>query len=204
MTTVVFDVVFRTIRVLIGVALISFVLFRGVMLASGWFSESGAPSVLGREVFVVRSGSMSPAIETGDAVLISMFNSSTSEHLKVGDIVTFRPQSSESLLISHRIVETVSNANGESFYVTKGDANASRDTELVARERIVGRVDMRLPQAGRLLVAAQGAGFIALLGAAFVLAHLSVVLGRSARNLTRETLPREEPPMKGMNHEIIH
>jgi len=194
MATVVFDVVFRTVRVLIGAALISFVLFRGVMVISGWLSESGAPSVFGREVFVVRSGSMSPAMETGDAVLVSMIDGRAIGNLKVGDIVTFHPQSNDSLLISHRIVETVSNGSGETFYVTKGDANALRDTELVAGDRIVGRVDVRFPQVGRLLIASQGIGLMVLLGAAFALAHVSVVLSRNARDLTRETLLREETP----------
>jgi signal peptidase I len=194
MATVVFDVVFRAVRVLIGVALVSFVLFRGVMVISGWLSESGAPSVFGREVFVVRSGSMSPAIKTGDAVLVLMVDGRAIENLKVGDIVTFRPHSNDSLLISHRIVETVSNGSGETFYVTKGDANASRDTELVPGDRIVGRVDARFPQVGRLLIASQGISLMVLLGAAFALAHVSVVLGRNARDLNRETLLLEETP----------
>ena len=194
MTTVVFDITFRILRAFIGAALIAFLLFRGVLVLSGWMSESGTPSVFGREVFVVRSGSMSPAIETGDAVLVSSLDGDIAEQIRVGDIVTFRPTSSDSILISHRIVDTVRNGDGDSFYVTKGDANPTRDTELVAPERIVGRIDVRLPQAGRLLVATQGLGLLVLFGAAFVLAHVSVVLGRSARNLTRETFLAEGPP----------
>ena len=204
MATVVFDVVFRSVRLFIGAACIAFVVFRGTLVMSGWISESGAPSVFGREIFVVRSGSMSPAIKTGDAVFVSKFDFSAGDGLKIGDVVTFRPRANDSLLISHRIVDTVSNGNGEAFYVTKGDANESIDTELVSGERIVGRVDLRLPQAGRLLVASQGLGLMVLLGAAFVLAHVSVVLGRSARDLNRETLLREEPLMKGIHHEDIY
>jgi signal peptidase len=194
MTTVAFDITFRIVRALIGATLIAFLLFRGVLMFSGWVSESGTPMVFGREVFVVRSGSMSPAIATGDAVLVSSLDGDAAEQVQVGDIVTFRPASSDSILISHRIVDTVRNGAGDSFFVTKGDANSSRDTELLAPERIVGRVDGRLPQAGRLLVASQGLGLVTLFAAAFALAHVSVVLGRSARDLTRETLHVEGSP----------
>ena len=203
MTTIAFELVFRFVRLLVGTLLIAFVLFRGAMVVSGWSSDTGVPTIFGKEVFVVRSGSMSPAIKTGDAVLISTSNEDLSIELAVGDVVTFHPSSNRSLLISHRIVDTVTNEDGEQLYVTKGDANASRDSELVSSDRIVGRVEARLPQIGRLLVASQGIGLMALFAAAFVLAHVSVVLGRSARNLTRETLPAEGPPMKGMQHENI-
>lgn len=194
MTTTVFDVVFRSVRLVIGIGLLAFVLFRGVLVVSGWASESGAPTIFGRELFVVRSGSMSPAIETGDAVLVSMVRHDSIDVLDVGDVVTFEPASNDSILITHRIVEVVLNAAGEPFYVTKGDANSSRDTEMVSADRVVGRVDMRLPHAGRLLVASQGIGLLTLMGAAFVLAHVSVVLGRSARDLTRESLQSEGTP----------
>jgi len=194
MTTAFFEMVFRSFRLVIGIGLLSFLLFRGVLIVSGWVSESGTPSVLGREVFVVRSGSMSPSIKTGDAVIVSTIDNESTRILRVGDIITFEPASNNSILISHRIVEVMFGTSGEPFYVTKGDANASRDTELVSLDRIVGRVDMRLPYMGRLLVASQGLGFMTLLGASFVLAHVSVALGRSARDLNRETLPHEGTP----------
>jgi signal peptidase len=194
MTTVAFDITFRIVRALIGALLIMFLLFRGVLIVSGWVSESGAPRVFGRDVFVVRSGSMSPALETGDAVLVSSLSGDIGDHVRVGDVVTFRPTSSDSILISHRIVDAVISETGDSFYVTKGDANPSQDTELLAPGRIIGRVDVRLPHVGRLLVASQGLGLMALFAAAFVLAHVSVLLGRSARDLTRETLLVEGSP----------
>lgn len=194
MTTAAFDYVFRLVRLFVGVVLVAFVMFRGAMVVSGWVSDNGVPTVFGKEVFVVRSGSMSPAIETGDAVLVSLVEEDVDIELQIGDVVTFRPSSNDSLLISHRIVDAVQGGDGRALYVTKGDANSSRDTELVAPERIVGRVDARLPQVGRLLVASQGLGLMVLLVAAFLLAHVSVVLGRTARDLTREPLLWEGPP----------
>lgn len=137
---------------------------------------------------------MSPAIQTGDAVLVSNADELMVASFKVGDIVTFRPTSSKSLLISHRIVEALRDPQGDRLYVTKGDANESADSELVSTDRIVGRVDMRLPHVGRLLIASQGLGLMTLFATAFLLAHVSVVLGRSARDLKRETLAIEGPP----------
>jgi signal peptidase len=188
------DVVFRSVRVVIGIGLLAFLVFRGVLIVSGWISETGTPSVFGREVFVVRSGSMSPEFETGDAVLVSMMHGSSAGDLEVGDVITFRPVSDGSILISHRIVEELVNSSGRSFYMTKGDANESPDTELVSLDRVVGRVDMRLPYMGRLLVASQGFGLMTLMGISFFLAHVSVALGSSARNLNREPLLREGTP----------
>jgi signal peptidase len=188
------DVVFRSVRVVIGIGLLAFLVFRGVLIVSGWISETGTPSVFGREVFVVRSGSMSPEFETGDAVLVSMMHGSSAGDLEVGDVITFRPVSDGSILISHRIVEELVNSSGRSFYMTKGDANESPDTELVSLDRVVGRVDMRLPYMGRLLVASQGFGLMTLMGISFFLAHIAVALGSSARNLNRAPLLREGTP----------
>ncbi len=96
----------------------------------------GLPSVA---TYIVRSGSMNPALRRGDAILVL-----PEEEYHPGDVVTFR---ADGEFVTHRVMELV--AGG---YVTKGDANAQPDPRLVPADHIAGAVGLRLPWAGFFLV----------------------------------------------------
>jgi signal peptidase len=77
----------------------------------------------------VTSGSMWPALKTGDLVVIEGVNK---EELQVGDIVVYRNETGPGFTI-HRIVKL-----NEKTFVTKGDANFSEDKS-ASYDRVVGR-----------------------------------------------------------------
>jgi len=87
----------------------------------------------------VLSGSMSPAINTGDIILISKTNP---EEIKEGDIITFRE---EKTFTTHRVIEIVNNS-----FKTKGDANEDPDAKIIKAEQIVGKVIFVIPFLGYL------------------------------------------------------
>ena len=90
----------------------------------------------GFSIFEVQTGSMEPAIQTGDCVIVKMAN-----EFNTNDIVTFE-QNGE--FITHRIIEAY-----KGTYVTKGDANNAKD-DPISREQIVGKVIKTLPKIGLL------------------------------------------------------
>ncbi len=96
------------------------------------------PTVFGWSWAVVLSGSMEPVISMDDLVI---YHRQSEYH--PGDIVTFQSGGS---LTTHRIV-----GEREGAFVTKGDANNTEDSTPVAKEDIVGRVVLTIPEVGVVL-----------------------------------------------------
>lgn len=93
-----------------------------------------AVSLLGCSFLVFRSGSMSPAIETGALALARPTDASD---LRVGDVISVR--ASDGARITHRVVETTLRGD-EASLVLRGDANGVPDAEVYtvsSAERVV-------------------------------------------------------------------
>jgi signal peptidase len=101
----------------------------------------------GDDSYVVLSGSMEPAIGTGDSVVVRSVDPETVE---VGDVVTVR--TGDGAPTTHRVVERLDTGEGPQFR-TKGDANAEPDGEPVAASRILGTVVLTIPLVGYVLEA---------------------------------------------------
>ncbi len=113
--------------------------------------------LLGREVFVIRGGSMSPAIALGSAIIAAR---APADRVVVGDIVTVR--GTNGVVVTHRVVDVVVH-EGDHFFRTKGDANATVDPFLVPEGAIVGVVETTLPMAGFVMaMLTQPSGFLSL------------------------------------------
>lgn len=104
------------------------------------------PQVVGADhSFVVMSGSMEPAVGTGDVIFVREV---PPEDVERGDVITFRERSgSSTMYTTHRVVE-VTQRDGELHFRTKGDANDDPDAELVAAGEVVGRMAFRVPYVG--------------------------------------------------------
>jgi len=110
----------------------------------------GTPSIAGYKAYVVLSGSMSPAFNTGSLIFVKPTEPSS---IAVGDIITFGSAGDASRLTTHRVVATNWD-NGLSF-ITRGDANNVNDPNPVPSENVVGRVTGYIPYIGYLLGYAQ-------------------------------------------------
>jgi signal peptidase I len=102
------------------------------------------PFLMGMRSYTVMSGSMEPAIDTGDVVVE---RSLTPEEIRPGDVVTFRDPTRANRLITHR-VRQVSIAAGVVHVVTRGDANTGFERWSVPIKGHVGLVVYRLPRIG--------------------------------------------------------
>jgi signal peptidase I len=141
-------------RLRIGATWTALGLLLGVLLAIV------APLAGGDRSFTVLSGSMSPAIDTGDVVVTEPIAPAQAQ---VGDVVTFTDPEGTGKLFSHR-VQSVHSGGGQVHFVTRGDANTSTERWNVAADGTVGRVLYRVPKVGWVLAwAGTGPGRIGLL-----------------------------------------
>ena len=117
------------------------------------------PSLVGCRFEAIRSGSMSPAINTGSLVITQPVNPYS---IDIGDVIAYHPPSNPDTLVVHRVAG-IDNGSPLSFR-TKGDANDTFDSYLLPAESVVGQVKYNIPWIGYLVGFIQSSfGFILLL-----------------------------------------
>jgi len=102
------------------------------------------PMLLGATSMTVLSGSMTPAIRTGDVVVVRPIAPTDAE---IGDIVTFEDPDGSGRLLVHR-VRAISRSGDEVEVITQGDANTTQERWKVAASGTIGTVVYRVPLLG--------------------------------------------------------
>ncbi|MDQ1364233.1 MAG: signal peptidase, partial [Acidimicrobiaceae bacterium] len=128
-----------------GFILAAVALLAIVVAVSTHFSSDGQAGLLSHPVMSVLSGSMAPAINTGDLVVDNKLTPAQAANLHVGQIISFRAAPGSSQIFTHRIAEVEPLPNGVVGYVTKGDANDSRDGPVTPSTNVVGLYESRIP-----------------------------------------------------------
>ena len=123
-------------RVFLVWALGAFVL--AVLLAAA------APLAAGDRSMVVRSGSMTPAIRTGDVIVVRPIPPAQA---RVGEVVTFQDPDGSGRLLVHR-VRAVSREGGRYSFTTQGDANTTQEHWRVPADGTIGTVAYVVPKLG--------------------------------------------------------
>lgn len=123
------------------------------------FAVYAVPGAVGADhSFVVLSDSMSPAIESGDAVIVEETDPAS---IQEGDVITF-VRSDEGTPVTHR-VSGVEQSGGQLSFETKGDANEQADPTPVPAENVIGMVAFTIPYIGHVIEFANTApGFVLL------------------------------------------
>lgn len=122
---------------------------------------------LGHQVFVVRGGSMEPAIPLGSVVVVHAVDPAS---VDVGDVVTFRLQ--HGTIVTHRVTG-ITTENGNIAFETKGDASASADPTPIPASSVLGGVEYAVPAVGYLIYVL-GSTFGALLAVGILVSLLLV------------------------------
>jgi signal peptidase len=125
-----------------------------------------APLAFDARPLVVLSGSMEPALATGD---VSVVRSVAPLDARPGNIVTFRDPDNAKRLITHRV--RAMRVQGDAVvFRTRGDANNVSEHWRVPASGEIGRVIYRIPKLGWVLSYARSKGlFVLLLGGALAL-----------------------------------
>ena len=100
------------------------------------------PRVFGLHIYTVVSGSMEPAIPTGSLVYIGEVEPA---EVAEGEVIAFYGARDSASIITHRVVENRV-VTGE--FVTRGDANQTKDMNPVPYENVIGKVVRSVPGAG--------------------------------------------------------
>jgi signal peptidase len=93
-------------------------------------------------ILVIGSGSMTGAINKGDAVFFEQYNAQ--DEIEIGQVIIFNQ---DNIKIVHRVID-VKNVNGETRYITKGDANQDNDEGYRTNEDIIGICKFRIAYIG--------------------------------------------------------
>jgi len=97
--------------------------------------KQGYNTFFGFSIFNISSGSMKETIQIDDIIIVK-----EEQDFNEGDIITFFQ---DEQIITHRIIEKLDDGN----FVTKGDANNSKDSK-VYRQNIIGKVIKIIPKGG--------------------------------------------------------
>jgi signal peptidase len=133
MESKIFKGIMTTIKVLIGVVLVGFV----IVVALQRFSNNQI-SFFNFRMFTVVSGSMKPKYDIGDVLISKEVDAST---IKVGDAVSYLGAAGDfkNKVITHEVVKIEKDANGKYIFHTKGLANLVEDP-VISESQIYGIV----------------------------------------------------------------
>lgn len=101
-----------------------------------WFSSG----LFGAYPTIPLSGSMRPALEVGDLTILVK---ASPEKIEVGDIIHFWR---EEEMVIHRVHEI--RTEGETLFITKGDANRAPDSDPILPSQIRGKLIYKIPKLG--------------------------------------------------------
>lgn len=153
------------------------------------FGRNQLPMPFDTGIAVVLSGSMSPALELDDLIVVRK-----AADYVLGDIVVY--QTARGLVV-HRIV-----AVEPEGIVTQGDANNTADSPIDAAA-IQGKVVARIPNMGRLLsVMRSPLGILSILALAFGLIELSFRRTKKADSQQIEAIKEEIRRLKAQQESV--
>ncbi len=127
-------------RKLVLYSVITFALLTIVLLTSGLFTY---------QALTIGSGSMSPAIEKGDVIVLKSMKNEEARKIKKGDVLVYNH---DNKIIVHRVIKKSNNGETISFK-TKGDYNNTKDSWTVKQEDVIGIVKFRIRWIGMPTVA---------------------------------------------------
>lgn len=104
---------------------------------------SNNTDLIGYKVFSISSNSMQPNIKKGDLIIVD-----TNSKISNNDIITYKPTSTSSEFVTHRIKEFLPNNKIQ----TKGDNNSIADPYQIEPKNIEGKVISKISHLGLLVL----------------------------------------------------
>lgn len=133
----------KAISIIVILILLLILLMSIVILVDSYTHPDEVPSFFGWKPFIVLSGSMETQISAGDIVVVKEIDTN---ELKKGDIIAFKDGN---IVITHRIDE-VTEIDGKTQYITKGDNNNTQDIGYVLPEQVEGVFKFKIARLGNI------------------------------------------------------
>ncbi|MCD7722871.1 MAG: signal peptidase I [Clostridiales bacterium] len=127
-------VILSVIGIILCIILIPILAINITLIIKSYTSSDEVPAVAGYMPMIVLTDSMYPEIESGDLIIC---HTAEAQDVEVGDIIAFFDPQSSSSIVSHRVIDIVTE-DGEIYFETKGDNNNVADSELVPQDNLVG------------------------------------------------------------------
>ena len=183
------------IGIILCVILVPILVVNVTMIVKSYINPVEYPSFAGYSLMIVNSGSMSPAIEKDDLIIVkksdvSEIHGETAEGKQDGTIISFfdpdtydpedfDPEKDERQVLTHRCVEVVTDENGEVAFKTKGDVNNAEDFALAPADFVIGTYVGRIPFVGGVAkFMSTTVGLIVFVGVPIILLVLFEIIGR--------------------------
>ncbi|GAA0959289.1 signal peptidase I [Frigoribacterium faeni] len=156
------------------------------------------PRATGSTPLTVLTSSMEPSLPPGTLLVV---RPTSTEDIRVGDVVTYQIESGRPEVISHRVIEIVSSTDGTTSFVTKGDNNDAADEAAVLPVQVRGTLWYNVPWLGFVNQAVNGQArawivpllAVALFGYAGYMIATGLVQRRADRRRERAPGRRAEP-----------
>lgn len=98
---------------------------------------------------IVLTDSMYPEIQSGDLIIC---HTAEAEEIREGDVIAFfDPAGNGSSIVTHRVAE-VTQADGQTAWITRGIANNTEDAMPVPADKLVGVYSRRIPGLGNVVM----------------------------------------------------
>lgn len=130
------------IGILLCIVLIPILTVNLTMIVKSILAPEKIPDFMGYKPFIVMSGSMEPAVMTGDLIITRQVQPGT---LDESDVIAYRY--GESSVVTHRI-QQVTQVDEQRAFVTKGDANNVEDNMTPTEDRVEGELLWIIPGMG--------------------------------------------------------
>lgn len=157
---------------------IYYIIFAFIILIAVLLIVSVLPITGNIKFLTVLSGSMEPTIKTGSIILVKPVSD-----YKIGDIITFGPNTKTQPPVTHRIAD-IKVVGGQSVYITKGDANNSADTREIQKSDVIGKVMIKVPYLGYVIdFVRKPAGFVII-----IIVPAVVIINDEIRKIWKEIM----------------
>ena len=129
---------------------IKFLILAAILISASFVTWNGLKFTLDTEnpILVVVSGSMIPALNVGDLIII---RGVSPEQISVGSIIVFHSPIAYDTLIVHRVVDKIDHGSDLGFK-TKGDYNHYEDNWIVKSKDVIGTYVGKIPYAGIVII----------------------------------------------------
>ena len=156
----------KVLKLIFWIFLVFIAIYSTVIIFQKIMNKNKIPNFFGYKNFIVLTGSMEPTLNIGDIVFVK-----ETTDIKEQDIISFKVNNA---IVTHRVIE-IKKENEKTFYITKGDANSGKDTELLRIENIEGKYCFKISYFGNIILFFQKhIGIIILfltLGIALIVSH---------------------------------